>query len=175
MTTQQFTVEQSGSERRRAIGALGTIARIATGVWLLLAAFTGGGYYEGWGSGFTWPPWYEMLLGFVLLPALVMLIVIGSQRVLRTSSYLRATGSGGTLINMGIIAALFLIPFTGNIAAIFYGAPMLLAAWRGYAGCEVLAISNLVLRRDDQLGCPWFWPVDTLEERLTRRSRPDEC
>ena len=48
---------------------------------------------------------------------------------------------------------------------------MFLAAWRGYPGCEVLAISNFVLRRGDELGCPWFWPFDTLEAHLTLRQR----
>lgn len=42
----------------------------------------------------------------------------------------------------------------------FYGVSMLLAALRGYAGCEVLAISNWLLRRDDQVGCVVFAPVD---------------
>ncbi len=40
---------------------------------------------------------------------------------------------------------------------------MLVAAARGYAGCEVLAVSNLLLRRDDQVGFAPFWPIDTLE------------
>ena len=40
---------------------------------------------------------------------------------------------------------------------------MLLAAWRGHAGCESLAISNWLLRRDDQVGCVVFWPLDEVE------------
>jgi len=48
---------------------------------------------------------------------------------------------------------------------------MVLAALRGYTGCEVLAISNWLLRRDDQVGCVVFWPIDILEERW-RESRP---
>ena len=44
-------------------------------------------------------------------------------------------------------------------------ASMLLAALRGYAGCEVLAVSNWLLRRDDQVGCAVFWPIDQLERR----------
>jgi hypothetical protein len=46
---------------------------------------------------------------------------------------------------------------------------MLLAAARGYAGCEVLAISNWLLRRDDQLGCMVFAPVDLAESQLRRQ------
>jgi hypothetical protein len=53
---------------------------------------------------------------------------------------------------------------------LFYGTSMLLAAGRGYAGCEVLAIPNWLLRRDDQIGCLVFSPIDRLERRLRRRS-----
>ena len=45
---------------------------------------------------------------------------------------------------------------------------MVLAALRGYAGCEVLAISNWLLRCDDQVGCVVFTPVDALERRRQR-------
>jgi hypothetical protein len=55
------------------------------------------------------------------------------------------------------------IGFTSDAALIFYGASMLLAAARGYAGCEVLAISNWLLSRDDQIDCVMFAPVNQLE------------
>jgi hypothetical protein len=42
---------------------------------------------------------------------------------------------------------------------------MLLAAGRGYAACEVLAASNWVLGRDDQVGCLLFWPIDHAERQ----------
>ncbi len=54
----------------------------------------------------------------------------------------------------------------------FYGASMLLAAVRGYAGCEVLAVSNWLLGRDDQIGCLLFWPVDHAERRRTHAGMP---
>ena len=41
------------------------------------------------------------------------------------------------------------------------------AALRGYAGCEVLAMSNWLLGRDDQVGCALFWPLDQLEHHRT--------
>ncbi|MFL6272831.1 MAG: hypothetical protein ACJ75A_22355 [Actinomycetes bacterium] len=46
---------------------------------------------------------------------------------------------------------------------------MWLAAARGYAGCEVLAVSNWLLRRDDQIGCAVFWPIERLERQRTAR------
>jgi hypothetical protein len=44
-----------------------------------------------------------------------------------------------------------------------------LQALRGYAGCEVLAVSNWLLQRDDQVGCALFWPADQLEHHRTGR------
>jgi hypothetical protein len=58
------------------------------------------------------------------------------------------------------------LSFTSDAALIFYGASMLLAAARGYSGCEVLAISNWILRRDDQVGCLVISPIDDFERRL---------
>jgi hypothetical protein len=48
---------------------------------------------------------------------------------------------------------------------IFYGVSTLLAAERGHAGCESPAISNWLLRRDDQLGCLFFSPIDLAERK----------
>lgn len=53
-------------------------------------------------------------------------------------------------------------------ALLFYGASMLLAALRGYGVCEVLAVSDWLLGRDDQVGCVVFSPIDQLEHHLRR-------
>ncbi|HEV2477185.1 MAG TPA: hypothetical protein VGX22_11635, partial [Candidatus Dormibacteraeota bacterium] len=88
-------------------------------------------------------------------------------------SRFQETGPLGTAINMIVFLTLFLTPwyfrplsFTSDAALVFYGASMWLAAIRGYGGCEVLAISNWLLRRDDQVGCFVLSPVDYLEHRL---------
>jgi hypothetical protein len=74
-----------------------------------------------------------------------------------------------------VFLALYLTPwyapplrFTSDAALLFYGASMLLAGLRGYAGCEVLAVSNWLLRRDDQVGCVVFSPIDQFERHLRR-------
>ena len=54
-----------------------------------------------------------------------------------------------------------------NAVLIFYGLSMLVAALRGYGGCEALAFSNWLLKRDDQLGCLVFSPIDNAERKLT--------
>ena len=44
---------------------------------------------------------------------------------------------------------------------------MLVAVLRRTGGCEVTAISNLFLHRDDQIGCALFGPIDLLDrERI---------
>ena len=50
----------------------------------------------------------------------------------------------------------------------FYGFSMLVAAATRSGGCEVTAISNALLRRDDQVGCPLFASVDLVEQRAQR-------
>ena len=102
-------------------------------------------------------------------PAILMLWQ--RLRLLRTATPLRATGLFGYLVNFGIGLALFTTPFTDGATAFFYGASMLLAAMRGYRGCEILAVSNWLLRRDDQVGCVVFSPVDALEAQLTLQQR----
>lgn len=47
---------------------------------------------------------------------------------------------------------------------------LLIAAWRGQAGCEATVISNLVLGRDDQIGCPTLTPIDAAEAHLWHRA-----
>ena len=146
--------------RLRKIGPIGTTARIIVGLLLLGSVLQGH-----LARGFHLSAWALGLLGF---PA----VVLGLQwlRARRTSSRLEATGPVGHALNLALFLVLYLLEPTSDAALIFYGASMLLAALRGYAGCEVLAISNWLLRRDDQVGCAVFWPIDQLErQRINRR------
>ena len=113
----------------------------------------------------------SVALGLVVLPA----ALLGWQwlRGRRRTTRFQATGPFATALNMLILFALLLTPwyapqlsFTSGAAFLFYGASLLLAAVRGYAGCEVLAVSNLLLRRDDQVGCLVLSPIDHLERGL---------
>jgi hypothetical protein len=47
---------------------------------------------------------------------------------------------------------------------------MLVAAARGFGGCEALAIPNVLSGRGDQVGCPLFTPIDAAESRRRTRS-----
>jgi hypothetical protein len=152
----------------RGIGVSGTVARVAVGV-----AFVGGVLYSQAAHGWRPLAWLLGLVGFSIIEVAVL-----GLRARRQSLPLRATGPLGHLANICIFFALYLtrwyappLAVLSDAALIFYGGSMLLAAARGYAGCEVLAVSNWVPRRDDEVGCALFWPVDTAEAR-TRELRP---
>jgi Na+/proline symporter len=147
--------------RQRRIGPLGTTARVIIGASLL------GSVVQGHlARGFHLSAWVLGLVGF---PA----VLVGLQwlRARRTPTRLAATGPVGHALNLAVFLVLYLLEPTSDAALLFYGASMWLAALRGYAGCEVLAASNWLLHRDDQVGCALFWPVDQLERhRSGRRS-----
>jgi hypothetical protein len=162
-----------GIVRRRQIGAIGTAARVVLGLFLLLFGVVDGKVSVIHGQvrfGFE-PP--AVLLGLVAFPAVIL--AVQWLRARRVPTDLQATGPLATTLNMLVFLVLFLTPWyapslavTSDAALVFYGASMLLAAMRGYGGCEVLAVSNWVLRRDDQVGCLVLAPVDYLERRWRR-------
>ncbi len=151
--------------RKRAIGVAGTIGRVLLGLGFLYLAFTDGGKPE-WGL-----QWQGPLLGLVAFP--VAVLAFQALRLRFTTSTLNATGPIGFAVNFGIGAVLYSIPFTRDAMLLFYGSSLLLAAARGYAGCESLAITNWVLRRDDQVGCVVFSPLDAVEARATGKATAD--
>jgi hypothetical protein len=162
------TLDQRATSRPRQIGLAGTTARVVVGVALLVSVVEGQV-----SAGFH--PW-SWVYGFVAFPA----VVWGWQwrRARRGADRLRAAGPVAHLLNVAVFLALYLTPWyapslsvTSDAALLFYGASMLVAAVRGYAGCEVLAVSNWLLRRDDQIGCVVFGPVDHVE---ANRQHEDE-
>ena len=134
--------------------------------WVSVGVLLVGSVAEGHASGDFHPwPWVLGLVGFPT-------VVLGWQRwrAGRHPGRLEATGPVAHLVNIAVFLALYLTPsyapalsVTSDAALLFYGTSMLVAAARGYAGCEVLAVSNWVLRRDDQIGCMVFGPVDSAE------------
>lgn len=142
------------AERRAdpAIGPLGVTARVLAGLSLIALALL-------WRD----PSWSDAVLGLVVFPSLV--IVAAAIRARRSPTPMRAIGPVGHLLNALVFVPLFFIPATAGGAFIFYGASMLVAATRRSCGCEVTAISNGLLGRDDQVGCMLFAPVDIVEAR----------
>lgn len=162
------------NERRRQIGSIGTAVRVVLGFVLLAYGLVGGQVVIYRGQLRTGFEPLGVILGLVAFPT--VLLTWQWLRARRDPTRFQETGPVGTAINMLVFFALFLTPwyarslsFTSDAALTFYGASMLLAALRGYGGCEVLAISNWALGRDDQVGCLVLGPVDYAEQRLRRK------
>lgn len=148
--------------RDRAIGPIGTAARLAIGLWLAGSVVIGQA-----ANGFVPASW---LLGLVAFPAVAF--AWHAWHASRTSRGFRLGGVVGHVTTLVVFLALWLTPYyapafavTSDAVLLFYGGSMLLEAALGYAGCEVLALSNWLLRRQDELGCVLFAPVDHLERR----------
>jgi hypothetical protein len=141
---------------KRQIGIIGTTARVIIGTWL-----TGSVLYGHLVRGpFRSLPW---IIGLIIFP--VIFLTWQWARAGHNPSRLKANGPIASTINIIIFFSFLLwtpalISFMRDAVLIFYGVSMLIAAIRGYAGCESLAISNWLLKRDDQLGCLFFSPID---------------
>ena len=163
----------------RNIGPIGTATRIVLGTVLFVFGAIGARIIVVHGALQLEIDWAGLAVGLIAYPALILAFQWARSR--RTQSPLEATGVLATVINvvvtLGIvIVTIYYLPavsFLGTGALVFYGASMLLAAWRGYAGCEILAVSNWLLRRDDQVGCLWLSPVDVFERALAHAPRDE--
>jgi hypothetical protein len=145
--------------KTRRIGPIGTATRLIGAAVLLYLAFLDGAR---WGL-----EWYDLAVGLGVLPAAMIAFGLGARRY--ASGPVRFTGSAGTTANCLVLIALAVNPYTAGGAALFYGATLLVAAWRGQPGCEGTVVANVILARDDQIGCPLFSPIDEAEARLTAR------
>jgi len=158
---------------QREIGPIGTTSRIVGGLIAIALPIA----LEGIG-------WWDIAAALVALPLLAT-----AAAALITAAYARlapkalasrhAICSGPACwliaIMVGIAFALaVLTPVNGEVAFwVWIGASMLLAAARGYGGCEVLAIPNLITGRRDQIGCILYTPIDRAEaRRKTSRAWP---
>lgn len=68
------------------------------------------------------------------------------------------------------VAVDIVTPASGEVALwVWLGGSMLVAAARGFGGCEVLAIPNVITGRRDQIGCILYTPIDRVEARRAAR------
>ena len=147
----------------RAILPIGTAARVCVGLGLL--------YFAIFDGAFRWSlQWHDVLLGLLGFPAVIILGVLLWKALTGSSAPIPGMGPLGYCATTGVFFVLFAAPFTQEATALFVGSSLLLAAARGYAGCEVAAISNWLLRRDDQLGCVVFSPLDEAEAHFSHNS-----
>jgi hypothetical protein len=165
--TKSAMEEAQMASTTRDIGPIGTATRVFTGLALLYIA--GGAKIASWGIETQ-----DAAIGLIALPVLMIGVGLVARRY--ADGPIRFTGPLGVSLNLAVIGALIANGYTGGGATIFYGSTLLIAAFRGQAGCEGTVISNWILGRDDQIGCPTFTPIDELEAHIRRRrahgSRP---
>ncbi len=131
----------------RRIGSWGTASRLVLGGLFIYWALRRG------------VSWDDAFIGFVVFPAAVSLAL--GLRGPDARPPLRLVGPGGYALNILIwVAAINLAPVP---TLLFGGATQILAAARGYAGCELFAVSNWLRQRDDQIACPVHSPIDAWE------------
>ena len=143
---------------RRAIGPIGTLARVLAGVGVFVLAFLIDGDEISW---------RDALLGLGGFPAVLLLAQLVRLRF--SQAPLQATGPVGFAVNAVVLVVLLFFSLTRPATLLWLSVSLLLAAWRGYAGCETLAISNWLLRRHDQVGCIPFAPLDAIEAKAASR------
>jgi hypothetical protein len=153
---------------KRTIRPFGTLVRVVLGLIMFGSVFYGH-FIKG---PFRPLPW---VVGLLILPAIFT--VWQYLRARQNPTRLEANSPVATMLNIVIFFAFYFtylyaptIAFMSDGVLIFYGRSMLLAALRGYGGCESLAFSNWLLHRDDQIGCLLFSPIDAAETKLAGRS-----
>lgn len=153
--------------RRRAIGSIGTAARLVAGL-LLVGNVAYGQLVTHHVRPATWA------LGLLGFPALVLAWHV--WRIRRHPAHFYNDSPLSYLLGVLLFLALYLtwwyapaLSVTSDAALIFFGGTMVLTALRGYAGCEILTPSNWLLRRNDQIACAVFAPFDMLDQRFIRR------
>ncbi len=161
--------QDRGTGRRRdmrPIGVIGTVARSIVGLVLV-----GSVVYGQLSSHFTPAAWALGLIGF---PALAL--AWHGWRIRRNPAPFHDASPLSFLLSIALPLALYLtwwyapaFSITSDATLLFVGGSMVLAALRADAGCELLALSNCLLRRNDQLACAVFTPIDFLEQRHSRR------
>ena len=142
----------------RRIGSWGTMSRLVLGSVFI--------YWTLWrGVG-----WDDAIIGLVVFPAAASLVL-----ALRgpDAAPLRLVGPGSYALNILIWAVAFSLAPVPTL--LFAGATQLLAATRGYAGCELFAVSNWLRRRDDQIACPVHSPIDAWEAQANGRQSQKAC
>jgi hypothetical protein len=154
--------DNQATRPHRDIGPLGTAARLVVGFLLVGLIVYGQLLTSGHLTPITW------VLGLIGFPALVL--AWHFWRIRRNPARFSDTSALSFVLSLALPVALYLtgwfVPplwFTSDAMLIFVGSSLLLAALRGDAGCEFLALSNWLLRRSDQMACAIFTPIDSLE------------
>jgi len=157
--------------KSREIGPIGTAARVAGGLIAIAVPIAISGL-----------SWWDLGAALVALP-----LVATGLSALVTAGYTRLAPEAlnrphvvcsppACVLSLAIVAVAAGLSAATPVSFVAFwvwlGASMLLAAARGYDGCEMLAFPNAITGRRDRIGCLLYTPIDEAEAR--RRSRRGE-
>jgi hypothetical protein len=154
----------------REIGPVGTATRVVGGLVAIALPIIFGGI-----------DWWNLGGGLVVLPLAAFLaqaVVTSLYRRFAPEALARreAICSGPAcciwaILILAAVALAALTPTTMVAFSLWLGASLLIAAARGYGGCELLAFPNLLTGRREQIGCLIYTPIDAAERRRRERAR----
>lgn len=153
-------------ERARTLGPIGTAARAIAGGVLILVPIASDGLAR-----------WDAVAALIVLPALSValdrLLAAGVTRLSEATGRLASAAtrtwsvhlSALVLILASATALTYVTPIDAGAIWLFFGVSFVVAAIRGDAGCEAVAIPNAIFRRRERTGCVVFLLVDSLEGR----------
>jgi len=151
------------------IGPVGTMARLGLGLGFL------GSVVQGQLATHLTPA--AWILGLIVFPGLA--VAWHGWRIRRDPAPFYDTRPLSFALSVALPVALYLtwwyapaLSAASDGTLIFLGFSMVLAALRSSGGCDMLATSNWLLRRRDQIACAIFTPIDSREWRGRRSDVP---
>lgn len=145
----------------REIGPIGTVSRLVVGTIAVAVPVAV------WGIG-----WWDVAASLVAFPLLASAVYVLVSALHKPAARSRLDRPGHiwaclvlALVLGGATLVTFLTPADEVAIWAFFGASMLVAAAKGYGGCEVLALPNAITGRRDQIGCILYGPIDAAEAK----------
>ena len=153
-------------ERGRALGPVGTAARGFAGGLLILVPIASDGLAR-------WDAFGALIVLPALSLALDRILAAGVSRLAAVTGRLSSDVTRTWTVHLSALVVIlasataltYVTPIDAGAIWLFLGVSLVVAAIRGDAGCEAVAIPNAIFRRRERTGCVVFLLVDSLEGR----------
>jgi hypothetical protein len=148
----------------REIGPIGTASRVALGALAI-------GLPIALDAVEVWDVPAALIAFPLVVTAMAALVTAAYERFAPQALTRRHAVCSGPACSLALgmiafsLALSALTPVSGVAFWMWIGASLLLAAARGYEGCEILAFPNAITGRRDQIGCILLTPIDAAEAR----------